>query len=317
MGKYPVMNIIKTVLPVLVVLPLIYLHGKEKAQAQQVNAGKHPPLKLELVSIKQLQPGNKRQLDLSGMVYYRDMVLAIADKEWDRYIYRINDRGKYFSCDEFYALCPSFRLDLEGIEAGINAFYFIEEYTSDVYEVNPGSCKMSKVPIPWSKYGIDRSGWGNAGLEGIAYDKMKGILYLAKERDPVRLFRLDIGNMDITEPFTEQLGRTGVKDISELKYEKDFIYFLERADGKITRLNIRNGEMLSASFFDYEYKNGMRLYMNSNPQYGMAEAFIFKGKEIWIGLDNNGKPVSEYGRSMGLDEGNRTVILIFKRPEGF
>jgi hypothetical protein len=49
----------------------------------------------------------------------------------------------------------------------------------------------------------------------------------------------------------------------------------------------------------------------------MAEAFILTPDEIWIGFDNNGDPVSEYGKSLGLKEGNETAIIIFKRPRGF
>jgi len=49
----------------------------------------------------------------------------------------------------------------------------------------------------------------------------------------------------------------------------------------------------------------------------MAEAFILKGNEIWIGLDNNGDSVSGYGKSMGLKEGNKTAILVFHRPKSF
>jgi hypothetical protein len=63
--------------------------------------------------------------------------------------------------------------------------------------------------------------------------------------------------------------------------------------------------------------NGKRIFENEHPEYGMAEALLLTKNQIWIGLDNNGDPVSDFGKSLGLEQNSNTVILIFERPEGF
>ncbi len=276
--------------------------------------------KLEFIpqfSIKQLSSEKNERFDLSGMVNFHGKLLVIADKDWDKFIYQINDNTETFSYSSFQELCPDFNIDIEGIDYSNNRFYLIEEYTSDVYEVFIGSCKMRKLDIPWEKFGIDRSNWGNAGFEGIAIDGVNQILYLAKEREPRNIFRVDLKTMDISEPFKAQLAEGGGHDISDMKYENGYLYIMERGLGQITRINIETKEKVSVSYQYFDYKDGKRLFQNENPQFGMTEAFAFIKNEIWIGIDNNGNPVSEYGKSIGLKEGNKTAILIFKRPIGF
>lgn len=280
----------------------------------------HRIVKLKLVSphgIKQFTSDSDEQFDLSGMVFHRGMILVVADKEWNRHIYRVEDKGDTFTCSPFITLCPDSDIDFEGIDHGEGKFYITEENRSDVYEVKNNSCKMMKLEIPWNKSGINRSDWGNRGLEGVAMDTGNNVLFLAKEREPRNIFRIDLKSMEITEPFREQLALMAGNDITDLKYENGFLYILERRLGRITRINVKTGELFSASFNDYVFKDGRRLFKNKNPQYGMAEAFAFKDGEIWVGLDNNGDRVSDYGRLMGLKEGNKTAILLFKRPEGF
>ena len=311
---------IKILIPTCILVLLIYSFRNCSKQVQVDRNETHPVIKLELLSpygIKQLESGSDERFDLSGMVCHKGMILAVADKEWNRFIYRIEDRGMTFSCTPYLELCPVNETDLEGIDYADGRFYLAEENKSDVYEVSQNFCEMKKLEIPWDKYGIDRSGWGNKGLEAVTLDTVNSILYLAKEREPRHIFRIDLKNMEITEPFRKQLSAMAGTDITDLKFEKGFLYMLERRMGRITRINIKTGELLSASFQDYVFKNGQRLFKNSNPEYGMAEAFILKGNEIWIGLDNNGDSVSGYGKSMGLKEGNKTAILVFHRPKSF
>jgi len=276
--------------------------------------------KLELITlnaVKQMVSDNDTRFDLSGMVDFQGKILVIADKEWDKFIYEVEVGSDNFKCGTFIDLCPDFKMDIEGIDYSNKHFYLIEETTNDVYEVFIGLCKMSKLPIPFDKFGIDRSEWGNKGFEGIAVDGVNQILYLAKEREPRRIFSVDLKTLDISEPFVDQLFDGGGHDISDMKYENGFLYIMERGLGQITRINIETKEKVSVSYQDYVYSNGYRMYMNQNPQYGMDEAFMLRNNEIWIGIDNNGDPVSEYGKSVGLKDGNKTAIIVFKRPKGF
>jgi len=272
---------------------------------------------IEVNSIKQLSSEDDVRFDLSGIVNYHGKILAIADKEWNKYIYELTNISKTFNYVPFGELCPDFDTDMEGIDYANNRFYLIEEYKSDVYEVYIGNCKMRKLEIPWEKYNIDRSNWGNAGFEGIAIDAANQILYLAKEREPRRIFAVNLKTMEIAEPFQKQLVEGGGHDIADMKYENGYLYVLERGLGQVTRINIETREKVSVSYQYFDYKDSKRLFVNENPQFGMAEALLLRNSEIWIGIDNNGNQVSEYGKSVGLQKGNKTAIFVFKRPLGF
>ncbi len=199
----------------------------------------------------------------------------------------------------------------------MDKFFLINEWFDNVLMLTD-SCNLKDIKIEWERAGIDNKDWGNKGLEGIAFDKKNGFLYLAKEREPRRIFKINLKTGTITEPFISVLNNQTIGyDISDMKYENGYLYILERSSGTVIRIDVKNNKTRSYSFQHIVYKSGQRLFSNKFPQYGMAEALMLTNNEIWIALDNNGDPVSDYGKSLGLKEGNNTVILIFERPEGF
>lgn len=278
-----------------------------------------PKLKLiENTGIKQLKQESNQRFDLSGIVQFKDGVYVVADKKWNNKIYRVDTTGNEFTIKPVVTVCPDDKIDYEGIDACTDSFYLIEEWYDDVYSLNPDSCHPVKLKVNWAEFGVDRSNWGNRGLEGLAIDCKNKILYLAKEREPRRIFEIDIKTGKISEPFIKPLGeqRAGY-DISDMKFENGYLYILVRGRGTIMRINTETKETLSYSFQDIVYNGGKRIFDNEHPEYGMAESLLLTNNRIWIALDNNGDPVSEYGKSLGLEANNHTVILIFERPEGF
>lgn len=276
--------------------------------------------KLELIEnnpIKQLKTNEKKRFDLSGIVKHQGTILVIADKEWNNHIYKLDTAANAFSVSSVKEFSTNGKTDFEGIDVCENKFYLIEEWENDVYEVTFDSGKLDKLVIPWKKHRIDRINWGNKGFEGLAYDCENNILYLAKERQPRKIYKFDLKTKEITEPFASFINEeeSGF-DIADMKYENGFLYILERGLGLVTKINTQTNEKYSLSFQHLVFKDGQRLYKNDHPEYGMAEALLLTESEIWIGLDNNGNKISEYGKSLGLKD-DKPVILIFKRPENF
>ncbi len=268
-------------------------------------------------AIKQLDTQDEKRFDLSGIVRHRNSIYVIADKEWNNHLYKIDTTANNFTVTSARKLPPKAKVDYEGIDVCKNKYFIIEEGENDVYEADFLSNEMIKIEIPWEKYNIDRTNWGNKGFEGIAYDCKNEILYLAKERQPRRIYKVDLKTKVISEPFPNiiNINEQGY-DITDMKFENGALYILERGKGLVTKINIKTNIKKSLSFHHIVLKNRKRLYNNSNPDYGMAEALLLTENEIWIGLDNNGNEVSEYGKSFGL-RGNKPVILIFDRPAGF
>lgn len=268
--------------------------------------------------VKQLKSVGNQRFDLSGIALYQNNVFVVADKKWNNRIYHVDTTFNAFTIKPIIPICTDDKIDFEGIDVCGEQIYLIEEWYDNAYKLNPDSCNLEKIELRWEDYGIYRSGWGNKGLEGIAVDCSNEILYLAKERQPRRLFEINLKSGEITEPFIETLGpQKAGHDISDMKFENGYLYILERGRGKVTRINIETKESLSFSFQNVVLNNGKRIFDNRNPEYGMAEALLLTEDQIWIGIDNNGDPVSLYGKTLGLKENNNTIILIFERPEGF
>ncbi len=273
---------------------------------------------VEKTGVKQLQSVGNQRFDLSGIALFNNKVFVVADKKWNNRIYRVDTTFNEFTIEPIIPVCPDNKIDFEGIDVCGNQIYLIEEWYDNVYKLNPDSCNLEKLEINWGDFGIDRSSWGNMGLEGLAVDCENNILYLAKERQPRRIFEINLETEKITEPFIKTLGKQKEGyDISDMKFENGYLYILERGQGKVTRINTETKESLSYSFQHIVLKDGKRIFDNGHPEYGMAEALLLTKNQIWIGIDNNGDPVSLYGKTMGLKENNHTVILIFERPKGF
>lgn len=268
-------------------------------------------------SIKQLKINSKERFDLSGIVKFKDAIYVIADKDWNNHIYKIDTSKFNFTVSSVKELCFNKGIDIEGIDLFGENFCFVEEGENDFYLVEPQSCKPKKVPIDWSKHGIDHLNWGNKGFEGVAVDNENKIVYFGKERQPRRIYKVDLASGEISQPFSALVdAEISGYDIADMKYENGFLYILERGLGLVTKINVKTNEKKSLSFQHLVFKNGQRLYKNGNVEYGMAEALLLTSDEIWIGIDNNGDKVTKYGESLGL-KGNKPVIMIFKRPEGF
>lgn len=276
---------------------------------------------LELIPnnpIKQLETTYDKRFDLSGITLFNDRVYVIADKEWDNHIYRLDTGATSFKVTSVRELCIDYATDFEGIDRCDGKFYLIDESRNNVYMGEMISCDLVQIPVAWEKLNIDRSTWGNKGLEGLAYDCEKKLLYLGKEREPRRIFLINLTNNEISEPFADIINSDEVGyDIGDMKYENGNLYILERGRGLVTRIDTKTKQFFSVSYQQIVLKNKQRLYNNSSYKFGMAEALMLTEDQIWIGLDNNGDEVSDYGKSIGLKPGNKPVIFIFKRPQGF
>lgn len=271
---------------------------------------------IQRTGVKQLNSIDNQRFDLSGIAKYKNEIFVVADKKWNDKIYSIDTTFNTFTIKPIIPVCLDDKIDFEGIDVCGEEIYLIEEWYDNAYKLNPDSCNLDKLELKWED--IDRTAWGNKGLEGLAVDCDNEILYLAKERQPRRIFEVEIKSGLITEPFIKTLGsQKAGYDISDMKFENGYLYILERGRGLVTRINTETKEALSYSFQNVVLKDGKRIFYNKNPEYGMAEALLLTKDQIWVGIDNNGDPVSLYGKTMGLKENNNTVILIFERPIGF
>ena len=267
---------------------------------------------LELVEITQLDRSYTTRFDLSGIVKVEDSVFVIADKSWNHYVYRIE------FTDDHWELVDSTEFNLtDGDWEGVDfcpgqQFYLADESANRAYILNQQGHAVKIYDYLQDKW---PNAWqDNAGFESLAIDCENQILYLAKERAPRFIFGLPLNGGEISETFN--ISEEFSNDFADMKFEKGFLYMLERSGNYVTKLNPKTKTVVArASYRPIGLDGPERLYEPT--EYGMAEALLITETEIWVGLDNNGLEASNYAQQRFGLKGTSPAIIKFKRPAGF
>lgn len=253
------------------------------------------------------------RFDLSGICTRNNRWYVIADKPFNHFLYHIDTAGGKVTGKGRLSVNVPARLDMEGVDAYSEGFFFCDERHSSVYFFNGRD--VSPVKMDWGAINIDS--WGNRGLEGLAIDTVNNMIYLGKERQPKKLFRVPFSGGKVEEAMVG-LTREKQFQVADLKYRDGFLYILDRANYRVLKVNI-SGERISA-VLDYSKvlnHRGEKFY--SKARYPMAEALLLTPSSVIIGLDNNGDELNNenfWVKQSGL-AGDKPVILFFSRPEQF
>ncbi len=261
---------------------------------------------------------SKMRFDLSGFCSRNDSIFAIADKMWTTDIYSIDtaSNGKFYI--KLVHKGPDYKTkdcDIEAIDIYKGKFMVAEETNNIIYYENAKG-KFDIFPSDFKSLGEDMELWGiaNTGVEGFACDSQNDIIYFTKEREPRRIYVYDVKQKKFSTPFDDVvLPDDG--DISDCHYENGYLYFIDRANCLVRRINVTTKESKSYSFRKYSNNGKKHIY---TADFGMAEALLLTKDAIFVGMDNNGDIVSSYGEEIGLPKHSTSPsIFAFKRPEGF
>lgn len=279
-----------------------------------------PELKLAAgQSVLQLDEHNlhgKNRFDLSGIAMRNDSVFVIADKPWNKAIYLLTKTKTGFDVSIHKELPIPGRCDLEGLAVLGQTFYLSDESENRVFRYANNQLEIFD-PLANTKL-LSNEDWRNKSFEGIAVSNTGSGVFLAKERENRHLLRYDFETDSLRTLFEDFSKTTGLDtDFTDIQYLNGYLYVLQRNIACVSRIDVWAGTVKTVSFKQRCNPNGKRLYVNDTPQYGMAEALLITDNKIWIGFDNNGDLVSEYGVSVGLKTGNEPLILIFDRPKLF
>ncbi len=279
---------------------------------------KNQIFQLQLIKngVKQFDLEDNIQFDLSGITFFGDSIFVVADKTWNKFIYKIDTLEKKIVVVSEKKICVDEPTDFEGITANKYGFFLINERSSQVYYIEKSNCFIEILPINWKGENIETSDWKNKGLEGIALDSSQNILYLLKEREPRHVYAFDLKTNQLSSPFVG-FYNPNQHDFTDAKFENNKLYLLERNKSQILRINLKTNELDSVSMKNILNPEGKRLYETENLEYGTVESLLLTKDQIWVGIDNNGEKTSTYGQSLGLDKTSNPAILIFKRPKNF
>lgn len=299
------------------------------------------------LKLKDAYFGEKQDLELSGMVKIGDKFYVVSDKGKDHFLYELellknkfkikaaHDFSGYKGYSEYLSSLQkikkikksSRRIDLEGLAACGETIYVANERVRQIFTLT--SNQLVHLPIDFTAYARLFDGGDNAGFEGIAVDCDKKILYVAKERGPRQIFKVDLKSLKVisNKDFagSDRQGQKVINprngeglqlidaDIAGMHFYDGHLYVLERNTFEVSKLNPITLQVVSRVSY---WKTARYLYQNEEP-YGLAEALYVDDKSVYIGIDNGPyhltrRVFDEFGAS-----GTGSALLRFKRPKKF
>ncbi|MFY0628076.1 MAG: SdiA-regulated domain-containing protein [Reichenbachiella sp.] len=268
---------------------------------------------LEIKGMYQLDSLYGLNFDLSGIAKIEDSVYLVADKEWNKFLYGIAFEDSSFKVTHKKNLNFREKLDLEGIDYCNGTTFLINERQGIIYAYTSDD-SLSIINADFDAFNMDPTSWGNIGWEGIASDCGNNLLYIVKERDPRNIVVIDTETKHVKDTFN--ISEKESNDFSDAKFENGHLYVIERNGNFITKINPESRKVVSKYHFkDVASHSSGKLY--GPTEFGMAEALLLTADEIWIGLDNNGLKVTEFGQKTYGLSGKSPVIIKFKRPKDF
>lgn len=298
-----------------------------------------PRPELELIDISFVQSGH----ELSGAALIGNNLVFVSDETTDSNLlettYASVFTNKNHTGAARFALTagldlaklPGFgqrTLDLEGLAYCPDKLYIANEGLREVLQLDLRSRTLVTLPLAIDHKALAAGGL-NAGIEGIAVDCQKNLLFVAKERDPryLLVFSIETGKLlrQGTPPASDRGGQkvinpktgTGLlsigPDFADLAFDSGYLYALERNTYEIVKLDPKSFAPLArVSYFHYEKS----LYDTGAP-FGTAEVLVLTDHEILIAFDNNGSPLSTVAYQKYGVSGPYGALMRFKRPQGF
>lgn len=304
----------------------------------------------ELELTEALFDAGKGGYEISGAAMVDKDLLIVSDDAKNHFLYRIEPKKKggrirlspaldlsalagwdkvQAAMKETLAIKEKHRrLDLEGIAACSHTIYLANEEVRHILVIEDKK-SIAVAPIDFSGVKDLFDGGANAGFEGVAADCVNKVLYIAKEREPRRIFKVDATTWKVLDAFDiPSSDRGGQKvinfnngeglmdlsaDFSDLFFENGFLYAIERNTYEITKIDPATKQVLARVSY---YTTEKPLYETHEP-FGIAEALYMNDAEIWLGLDNNGTTATHFTAKKYGFKGDGGAFLVFKRPKGF
>lgn len=265
--------------------------------------------------------GSTRRVDPSGLARMNGELLVVSDKADFPELYVLRPGAARTVRMETWGAGGTGAAghDTEGLAACGSTLWAVVEQTQELVRregtaaptvrVIDFSAVQDAVPHPAT--------WLNAGLEGVACAP-DGRLWVAKEREPRAIFRVDPTTAAAVEVWRQRADHDTVRTVdgrsfwpswSGLQYDRGALYALHRDGHRIVRLDPSTGDETG----------GVRLELDERVLYadaaawGMAEGIWLDADAIWVVLDNNARLLRAGPRA-----GEPAPLLLrYDRPSGF
>ncbi len=251
-------------------------------------------------------------LDISGLSLCGGELLAVADKVSER-IYRLapepgSDSVPLVPKVDFsrpplpedqpisvkaralhYASTP-LSMDFEGITCDDSAIFLLSERHNRIVRLDQASGKGEWMPVRWSESARNQGYLQlfNAESEGLV--KIGGDFWVALERDPRGLLKLEsgdqVGQHFYTLPAVAGLDfRDRSEDLTALAFYDGALFTLERNAFAVCRRSLAT--LVAEWCIEYRHIEEGPGYVYRKTNFGKGEGLAVNAQGIFVALDNN------------------------------
>lgn len=289
------------------------------AGATELPVPTQPPLHHTQAWVLVPPDGSTRRVDPSGLARVNGELMVVSDKEEypDLYVLRPGDaQTVQMEVARAHPMGTAGH-DTEGLAACGTTLWAVVEQTPELVRMEAEGPPTVKE-IDFSAVGAELPHpalWLNAGLEGVACAP-DGRLWVAKEREPRAIFRVDPLTATALEVWRDPADAERTVDgtafwpsWSGLHFDRGSLYALHRDGHRIVRMNADTGAVTGSLPLDFDERV---LYADA-AAWGMAEGLWLDADTIWVVLDNNARLLRAGPRA-----GEPAPLLLrYDRPPGF
>jgi hypothetical protein len=259
--------------------------------------------------------------EVSGSVFVKDRFYIVMDNLHAIYQLKTKngqsvptmhiDLTKLNGYAEYVALN---KINLEGIAHCPDAFYVVNESSNDILKVTSKEVKV--LSIDKSHLGFNAA--SKNGLEGIAIDCSRNILFVASQSFPQKVVLYQLTNSKYIATFDLSEGVSDKKNnVSDLSFDGKTLYVLQKNRSSVLAIHVYGDvkpilDRVDYSKFAYLFESYDEKGNVVNKDF--AEGLVVRGNNYFLFYDQ-GKagPVSQKGNDLGLDLDSRGVVLQLSR----
>lgn len=276
-------------------------------------------------------------MDRDDSIYFTDFESGKVDVAYD--FHKIAEYEPYIkNLRKNNLLKTGFRAnDYEGLAFCPEplTFFIANERARDVLIIKKKDDKLNMTTFTVDDKDAEAGGI-NAGLEGVAVDCEKKIMYVAKEREPrwIYVYKMEqiadgqkiqpIERFDLPKDSKSKIP----PDFADLTFVNGKLYILERSIQQIAVYDPDQKKEIKkysyASVRDHEFddnKNGKideseKGLFESGEPYGLGEGLVIEGNNAYIFFDNNQKTITDYAaKQYSFEKNSESIVAKFTIPE--
>ena len=187
---------------------------------------------------------------------------------------------------QFYTVTKATgRLVLEGVTSCNDTIYVVNQGTRDLIKVQNQT--LQKIPVSYEQFPDYKYEEGSDGFIGISADCDRQVLYVAKQKNPNKIFFIDLKSAKVVNEYDLTTGSDTEDNVSDLYFSNGLLYILQKNINSILVMDpMKSGN--EAKVKRYDYSIAETITKDANHERGIAEGLVVVSQQklIYLFLDS-------------------------------